>query len=80
MNRIKKNKLINAIVYVILAALAVAIFYASYLELVNQGKAERIELLKQRLQSQVKETEKVTEQRDSVISILHDSAHEITTH
>ena len=79
MNRIKKNELINAIVYLILAALAVAIFYVTYIELVTQEKADRIDVLRDRLHKQIKETQEITEQRDSVISILQDSAHEITT-
>lgn len=71
-----EKKVINAIVYTILAALAAALFYAAYLEMVAQGKAERIEVLREK----IKETEAIKEQRDSVTAILQDSAHVITTY
>ena len=71
-----KKKIINAIVYTILAALAAALFYAAYLEMVAQGKAERIEVLREK----IKETEAIADQRDSVTAILQDSAHVITTY
>lgn len=75
-----EKKIINAIVYTTLAALAAALFYAAYLEMVAQGKAERIEVLRERLHQQIKETEAIKEQRDSVTATLQDSAHELTTH
>lgn len=75
-----EKKIINAIVYTTLAALAAALFYAAYLEMVAQGKAERIEVLRERLHQQIKETEAIADQRDSVTAILQDSAHEITTY
>jgi hypothetical protein len=75
-----EKKIINAIVYTTLAALAAAIFYAAYLEMVAQGKAERIEVLRERLHQQIKETEAIADQRDSVTAILQDSAHVITTY
>lgn len=75
-----EKKIINAIVYTTLAALAAALFYAAYLEMVAQGKAERIEVLRERLHQQIKETEAIADQRDSVIAILQDSAHVITTY
>lgn len=75
-----EKKIINAIVYTTLAALAAALFYAAYLEMVAQGKAERIEVLRERLHQQIKETEVIADQRDSVIAILQDSAHVITTY
>lgn len=75
-----EKKIINAIVYTILAALAAALFYAAYLEMVAQGKAERIEVLRERLHQQIKETEAIADQRDSVTAILQDSAHVITTY
>lgn len=75
-----KKKIINAIVYTTLAALAAALFYAAYLEMVAQGKAERIEVLRERLHQQIKETEAIADQRDSVTAILQDSAHVITTY
>lgn len=75
-----EKKIINAIVYTILAALVAALFYSAYLEMVSQGKAERIEVLRERLHQQIKETEMIADQRDSVTAILQDSAHEITTH
>lgn len=75
-----EKKIINAIVYTTLAALAAALFYAAYLEMVAQGKAERIEVLRERLHQQIKETEAIKEQRDSVTAILQDSAHVITTY
>lgn len=75
-----KKKIINAIVYITLAALAAALFYAAYLEMVAQGKAERIEVLRERLHQQIKETEAIADQRDSVTAILQDSAHVITTY
>jgi hypothetical protein len=71
-----KKKIINAIVYITLAALAAALFYAAYLEMVAQGKAERIEVLREK----IKETEAIADQRDSVTAILQDSAHVITTY
>lgn len=71
-----EKKIINAIVYTTLAALAAALFYAAYLEMVAQGKAERIEVLREK----IKETEAIKEQRDSVTAILQDSAHVITTY
>lgn len=71
-----EKKIINAIVYTILAALAAALFYAAYLEMVAQGKAERIEVLREK----IKETEAIADQRDSVTAILQDSAHVITTY
>ena len=74
-----EKKIINAIVYTTLAALAAAIFYAAYLEMVAQGKAERIEVLRERLHQQIKETEAIADQRDSVTAILQDSAHVIKT-
>lgn len=74
-----KKKIINAIVYITLAALAAALFYAAYLEMVAQGKAERIEVLRERLHQQIKETEAIADQRDSVTAILQDSAHVIKT-
>jgi len=70
-----EKKIINAIVYTILAALAAALFYAAYLEMVAQGKAERIEVLREK----IKETEAIADQRDSVTAILQDSAHVIKT-
>ena len=73
-----EKKIINAIVYTTLAALAAALFYAAYLEMVAQGKAERIEVLRERLHQQIKETEAIADQRDSVTAILQDSAH-VTT-
>lgn len=75
-----EKKIINAIVYITLAALAAALFYAAYLEMVAQGKAERIEVLRERLHQQIKETEAIADQRDSVTAILQDSAHVITTY
>jgi len=75
-----EKKIINAIVYTTLAALAAALFYAAYLEMVAQGKAERIEVLRERLHQQIKETEAIADQRDSVTAILQDSAHVITTY
>ena len=75
-----EKKIINAIVYTALAALAAALFYAAYLEMVAQGKAERIEVLRERLHQQIKETEVIKDQRDSVTAILQDSAHVITTY
>ncbi len=75
-----EKKIINAIVYTTLAALAAALFYAAYLEMVAQGKAERIEVLRERLHQQIKETEAIADQRDSVAAILQDSAHVITTY
>jgi len=75
-----EKKIINAIVYTTLAALAAALFYAAYLEMVAQGKADRIEVLRERLHQQIKETEAIADQRDSVIAILQDSAHVITTY
>lgn len=75
-----EKKIINAIVYTTLAALAAALFYTAYLEMVAQGKAERIEVLRERLHQQIKETEVIADQRDSVIAILQDSAHVITTY
>lgn len=74
-----EKKIINAIVYTTLAALAAALFYAAYLEMVAQGKAERIEVLRERLHQQIKETEAIADQRDSVTAILQDSAHVIKT-
>lgn len=71
-----EKKIINAIVYTTLAALAAALFYAAYLEMVAQGKAERIEVLREK----IKETEATADQRDSVTAILQDSAHVITTY
>ena len=73
-----KKKIINAIVYTTLAALAAALFYAAYLEMVAQGKAERIEVLRERMNQKIKETEAIADQRDSVTAILQDSAH-VTT-
>ncbi len=73
------KKICNVIVYLTLAAIATALFYAAYLEMVEQGKAERIEVLRERLHQQIKETEAIKEQRDSVTAILQDSAHELTT-
>lgn len=75
-----EKKIINAIVYTTLAALAAALFYAAYLEMVAQGKAERIEVLRERMNQQIKETEAIADQRDSVTAILQDSAHVITTY
>lgn len=75
-----EKKIINAIVYTTLAALAAALFYAAYLEMAAQGKAERIEVLRERLHQQIKETEAIADQRDSVTAILQDSAHVITTY
>lgn len=75
-----EKKIINAIVYTTLAALAAALFYAAYLEMIAQGKAERIEVLRERLHQQIKETEAIADQRDSVTAILQDSAHVITTY
>ena len=75
-----EKKIINAIVYTTLAALAAALFYAAYLEMVAQGKAERIEVLRERLHQQIKETEAIADQRDSVTAILQDSAHVIKTY
>lgn len=69
-----EKKIINAIVYTILAALVAALFYSAYLEMVSQGKAERIEVLRERLQKQTIETEKVAEERDSIILILEEIA------
>lgn len=71
-----EKKIINAIVYTTLAALAAALFYAAYLEMVAQGRAERIEVLREK----IKETETIADQRDSVTAILQDSAHVITTY
>lgn len=71
-----EKKIINAIVYTTLAALAAALFYAAYLEMVAQGRAERIEVLREK----IKETEATADQRDSVTAILQDSAHVITTY
>lgn len=65
-----EKKIINAIVYTTLAALAAALFYAAYLEMVAQGRAERIEVLRERLHQQIKETEAIADQRDSVTAIL----------
>lgn len=75
-----EKKIINAIVYTTLAALAAALFYAAYLEMVAQGKAERIEVLRERMNQKIKETEAIADQRDSVTAILQDSAHVITTY
>ena len=74
-----EKKIINAIVYTTLAALAAALFYAAYLEMVAQGKAERIEVLRERMNQKIKETEAIADQRDSVTAILQDSAHVIKT-
>lgn len=76
MKETTRKKIINVIVYLILAALAAALFYAAYLEMVAQGKAERIEVLREK----IKETEATADQRDSVTAILQDSAHVITTY
>lgn len=76
MKETTRKKIINAIVYTTLAALAAALFYAAYLEMVAQGKAERIEVLREK----IKETEATADQRDSVTAILQDSAHVITTY
>lgn len=68
------DKLTNTIVALILIALAAALFYSAYLEMVSQGKADRIEVLRERLQKQTIETEKVAEERDSIILILEEIA------
>lgn len=80
MKETTRKKIINVIVYLILTALASSLFYAAYLEMVAQGKAERIEVLRERLHQQIKETEAIADQRDSVTAILQDSAHVITTY
>ena len=58
MNKTTNKKIINAIVYLILAMIAIAIFYATYMELVTQEKAEHIEVLREKLQKQREETER----------------------
>ena len=68
------DKLTNTIVALILIALAAALCYSAYLEMVRQGKADRIEVLRERLQKQTIETEKVAEERDSIILILEEIA------
>lgn len=68
------DKLTNTIVALILIALAAALFYSAYLEMVSQGKADRIEVLRQRLQKQIIETEEIAEERDSIILILEEIA------
>ena len=80
MKETTNKKICNVIVYLTLAAIATALFYAAYLEMVGQGKAERIEVLRERLHQQIKETEAIADQRDSVTAILQDSAHVITTY
>ena len=70
------DKLTNTIVALILIALAAALFYSAYLEMVSQGKADRIEVLRERLQKQTIETEKVAEERDSIILMLEEIAEE----
>mgnify|MGYP000987501697 CR=1 FL=1 len=68
------DKLTNTIVALILIALAAALIYSAYLEMVSQGKADRIEVLRERLQKQTIETEKVAEERDSIILMLEEIA------
>ena len=80
MKETTNKKICNVIGYLPLAAIATALFYAAYLETVAQGKAERIEVLRERLHQQIKETEAIAAPRDSVTAILQDSAHVITTY
>ena len=68
------KKIINAIVYLILALLTAVIIYAAYVEMSNLNEADRIEDIRKRIKEERIEKEKIIRQRDSVKSIQEDSA------
>lgn len=69
----KPNKIMNAIAYLAMAALAASLMYNTYLEMVNQGKADSIEVLKGRIAREIIENRDTLQARDSVIENLQDS-------
>lgn len=73
MKETTRKKIINVIVYLILAALAASLMYNTYLEMVNQGKADSIEVLKGRIAREIIENRDTLQARDSVIENLQDS-------
>lgn len=73
MKETTRKKIINVIVYLILAALAASLMYSTYLEMVNQGKADSIEVLKGRIAREIIENRDTLQARDSVIENLQDS-------
>ena len=69
----KQKKWMNNLFYVILTILVVSLLYNHYLLMVNQGKADSIEFLKNRVIKEMVEKYDSINHRDSIIINLQDS-------
>lgn len=69
----KQKKWMNNVFYVILTILVASLLYNHYLLMVNQGKADSIEFLKNRVIKEMVEKYDSINHRDSIIINLQDS-------
>lgn len=69
----KQKKWMNNVFYVILTILVASLLYNHYLLMVNQGKADSIEFLKDRVIKEMVEKYDSINHRDSIIINLQDS-------
>lgn len=69
----KQKKWMNNLFYVILTILVASLLYNHYLLMVNQGKADSIEFLKNRVIKEMVEKYDSINHRDSIIINLQDS-------